>query len=97
MSVWPPFYHFPWSQLFLQEDEEDEEEVMEKAETNVSQVPCPAPLHEIPLRSRPASQKWSKSRGSVGALAMKILATSLKSCSLALLYESWQAEAWSKF
>ena len=36
-SVWPPLYHFPWSQLFLQEEEgveeeEDDEEVMEKAE-----------------------------------------------------------------
>ena len=35
--MWPPFYNFLWSQLFLQEDEgveeeEDEEEVMEKAE-----------------------------------------------------------------
>ena len=36
-NVWPPFYNFLWSQLFLQEEEgveeeEDDEEVMEKAE-----------------------------------------------------------------
>ena len=36
-NVWPPFYNFLWSQLFLQEEEgveekEYEEEVMEKAE-----------------------------------------------------------------
>ena len=35
--MWPPFYNFLWSQLFLQEEEgveeeEDEKEVMEKAE-----------------------------------------------------------------
>ena len=29
-GVWPPFYNFPWSQLFLQEEEEVEEEEEEE-------------------------------------------------------------------